>query len=153
MRGKSGQTGPHVTIRELQVGEYPAVMRLWQEAGLPFRPKGRDHPDRVAAELQGGRAVFLVAEAEGQLVGAVLGTHDGRKGWINRLAVSPAYQRRGIARALVSELESRFAALGLEIAAALVESHNAASLAFFRAIGYEHGSDIEYFSKRRSPEV
>lgn len=153
MPEERGQTGPEVTIRELQASEYLSVMRLWREAGLPFRPEGRDRPERVAVELESGQALFLVAEAEGKLVGTVLGTHDGRKGWINRLAVSPSYRRQGIARLLVCELESWFASLGLEITAAQVESHNETSLTFFRAIGYVHGSDIEYFSKRRGPEV
>jgi ribosomal protein S18 acetylase RimI-like enzyme len=94
-----------------------------------------------------------VAEVEGRLVGVVLGTHDGRKGWINRLAVAPAYRRRGIAGLLVGELETRLEALGLEIVAALIESENRASLEFFRAIGYLHDPEIEYVSKRRSPET
>jgi ribosomal protein S18 acetylase RimI-like enzyme len=83
----------------------------------------------------------------------VLGTHDGRKGWINRLAVAPAYQRRGIAGLLIGELETRLEALGLEIVAALVESDNHVSLEFFRAVGYLHDPEIEYVSKRRSPET
>ena len=68
--------------------------------------------------------MFLLAEADGRLVGTVLGTHDGRKAWINRLAVSPAFRRRGIARLLVAEVEARMAALGLDIIAALIESQN-----------------------------
>ena len=144
---------PGVTIRAMKLGDYSAVQRLWTEAGLPFRPQGRDRPDRVAAELERGTAVFLVAEVDGKLAGVVLGTHDGRKGWINRLAVVPAQRRRGIARLLVCAVETRLAALGIEITAALIETPNQASLDFFRAIGYVHGTDIEYVSKRRSPDV
>src|SRR5665647_1146101 len=92
---------PGVTIRDFQLQDYDDVVRLWMEAGLPFRPQGRDRLERVAAELLGGTAVFLLAEAEGKSVGVVLGTHDGRKAWINRLAVAPAFRRRGIARLLV----------------------------------------------------
>jgi ribosomal protein S18 acetylase RimI-like enzyme len=142
-----------VTIRELRMEDYDAVQRLWTEAGLPFRPQGRDRPDKVALELRRGTAVFLVAEADGRLAGVVLGTHDGRKGWINRLAVAPAYRRRGIARLLVREVEARLEARGLEITAALIESHNQESLSFFRATGYAHTPDIEYVSKRCSEDT
>ncbi|MFH0917308.1 MAG: GNAT family N-acetyltransferase [bacterium] len=144
---------PGITIRDLQLEDYEAVLRLWTEAGLSFRPQGRDRRDRVAAELRGGTAVFLLAEADGKLVGAVLGTHDGRKAWINRLAVAPAFRRRGTARLLVAEVEVRMAALGLDITAALIESPNQASLRFFQEIGYIHDPEIEYVSKRRSPET
>ncbi|MBN1628466.1 MAG: GNAT family N-acetyltransferase [Thermoleophilia bacterium] len=133
--------------------DYAAVERLWREAGLPYRPLGRDHPDRVAEEHESGTAMFLVAECGEDLVGVVFGTHDGRRGWINRLAVAPGFQRRGIARRLVREVESRLEARGIEITSALVEQENQESMAFFRAAGYVHGADIEYFSKRRSADT
>jgi ribosomal protein S18 acetylase RimI-like enzyme len=137
----------------MRFADYEAVMRLWAEAGLPFRPQGRDAPERVKAEMLRENAVFLVAEVDGRLAGVVLGTHDGRKGWINRLAVAPAYRRRGVARRLVREVEARLEALGLDIVAALIETPNVASLQFFTAIGYLHDPDIEYVSKRRSAET
>lgn len=157
MTSRAGITRPAaiagVTIRELRLDDYDAVQKLWIEAGLPFRPQGRDRRDRVVRELERGTAIFVLAEADNRVVGVVLGTHDGRKGWINRLAVAPAYQRRGIARLLVGEIEARLNALGLEIVAALIESHNQTSLAFFRAIGYVHDAEIEYVSKRRSADT
>jgi ribosomal protein S18 acetylase RimI-like enzyme len=142
-----------VNIREMSLADRDAVVALWTEAGLSFRPAGRDRPDRMKVEMERGTAVFLVAEAGGRLVGVVLGTHDGRKGWVNRLAVAPAFQRRGIAARLVRELEARLDALGLEIVAALIESDNRDSLEFFRAIGYLHDPEIEYVSKRRSSDT
>jgi ribosomal protein S18 acetylase RimI-like enzyme len=139
-----------ITFRDMTMDDYEAVTRLWTEAGLPFRPRGRDRREKMQAEMERGTALFVVAEAAGEIVGVALGTHDGRRGWINRLAVSPRYQRQGIARALVREVEARTEALGIEIVAALVESGNEASLAFFRAIDYLHSEDVEYVSKRRS---
>ncbi len=142
-----------ISIRPMFIEDYEAVVRVWQEAGLPFRPHGRDRKDRIEAEMEQGTAVFLVAESGGKIVGVVLGTHDGRRAWVNRLAVSPAYQRHGIARRLVREVEARTEALGIEICAALIESENEASMAFFGSIGYLHGPDIEYVSKRRSADT
>lgn len=142
-----------VTTRDMRFEDYEAVMRLWTEAGLPFRPGGRDAPERVESEMRRGEAIFLVAEVEGRLAGVVLGTHDGRKGWINRLAVAPSCRRQGIARRLVREVEARLEARGIEIVAALIETPNAASLRFFERIGYLHDPDIEYVSRRRSPQT
>ena len=142
-----------VSIRQMTMDDYDAVTRVWTEAGLPFRPRGRDRPEKMQTELERGTAVFLVAEAGGQVVGVVLGTHDGRRGWINRLAVAPAYQRQGIARRLVREVEARTDALGIDIVAALIESDNEVSLAFFRGIEYAHSREVEYVSKRRSADT
>jgi ribosomal protein S18 acetylase RimI-like enzyme len=142
-----------VTIRDMTIDDYEAVTRVWTEAALPFRPRGRDRREKMQAEMARGTALFLVAEAGGEVVGVVLGTHDGRRGWINRLAVLPAYQRQGIARRLVREIEARTDALGIGIVAALVESDNEASLAFFRQIEYAHSPEVEYVSKRRSADT
>jgi ribosomal protein S18 acetylase RimI-like enzyme len=140
-------------IREFTIEDYPAVQRLWTEAGLPSRPLGRDRRERVAREITRDTAVFLVAEVGDRLAGVVFATHDGRKGWVNRLAVAPAFQRMGLARRLVREVERRLESRGIEITSALIESENETSIAFFRAIGYVHGVDIEYFSKRRSADT
>jgi len=153
MREEDKTDLPRAVVRDMRLDDYDAVRRLWEEAGLPFKPEGRDSRQRVALELDRGAVVFLIAEADGEYAGVVFGTHDGRKGWINRLAVAPRFQGRGIARTLVREVETRLAAKGVEITAALIETPNADSLAFFRAIGYVHDPDIEYVSKRRSADT
>lgn len=41
-----------VSIRDFRLDDYDAVLDLWSEAGLPFRPVGRDARTKVAAELE-----------------------------------------------------------------------------------------------------
>ena len=142
-----------IIIRDMTIADYDAVTGVWAEAGLPFRPRGRDRREKMRIEMERGTAVFLVAVAGGEVVGVVLGTHDGRRGWINRLAVIPTYRRRGIAGRLVRGVEARADALGIDIVAALIESENEASLAFFRRMGYAHATEVEYVSKRRSADT
>jgi len=144
---------PEIVIRDMTVDDYESVVRLWTEADLPYRPRGRDRREKMWAEMERGTGLFLVAEAGDEIVGVVLGTHDGRRGWINRLAIAPAYRRKGIARGLVRAVEARTEALGIEIVSALIETENEASLAFFKAIDYVHAPDIEYLSKRRSADT
>jgi ribosomal protein S18 acetylase RimI-like enzyme len=142
-----------VNIRELMIDDYGALCALWEEAGLSFRPNGRDRQERIAREIEGPCSIFLAAEDKGELVGAILGTHDGRKGWINRLAISPRYRRQGIARALVAVVEERLSARGIEIFAGQIEDWNEESMIFFERLGYTRHDDIIYFTKRKNPEV
>jgi ribosomal protein S18 acetylase RimI-like enzyme len=65
--------------------------------------------------------------------------------------VAPGYQGRGIARWLVSEVEAGLRARGIDVIAALVESDNRPSRAFFVHIGYVHDPAVQYFSSRLSP--
>ena len=142
-----------VNIRELTIDDYDALCALWEEAGLSFRPNGRDQQERIAREIDGPCSVFLIAEDKGELVGAILGTHDGRKGWINRLAVSPRHRRQGIARALAAAVEERLSARGIEILAGQIEDWNKESMIFFERLGYTRHNDIIYYTKRKNPEV
>ena len=142
-----------VKIRELTIDDYDALCALWEEAGLPFRPNGRDRREKIAREIEGPCSVFLITEDEGELVGAIMGTHDGRKGWINRLAVSPRHRRQGIASALVAAVEERLSARGIEIFAGQIEDWNESSMIFFERLGYTRHDDIIYYTKRKNPEV
>jgi len=149
MTGTRGALG--VGIREYRTGDYESVLALWAEAGLPFKSEGRDRRKIVDSQVRQPNVIFLVAESEGRLVGTVLATHDGRKGWINRLAVDPAYRRLGIGSRLVREAETRLEALDMDVLACLIEEGNDASRQTFETLGYERHPEIHYFVKKRYP--
>ena len=140
-------------IREFTIDDYEAMISVWQEAELPYKPAGRDRKESIAGEVEQGNAIFLVAEISGKIVGSAFGTHDGRKGWINRVAVTPRYQRQGVAAKLVSEVERRLEAVGIGIIACLIEDWNTESITFFQKIGYHYHKDIMYFTKRQELEI
>lgn len=150
---KEKRDGVDIIIRELREEDYDALVALWLDAGLPYKPRGRDTREAIARQLREPTAAYLVAEVGGEVVGAVLGTHDGRKGWVNRLAVAPEYRRRNIGALLVAEVESRLAALGIDIFACLVEDWNESSEVFFEQVGYKPFRGASYLTKRKSDDV
>lgn len=141
------------TIRRFRISDYDALIKLWNEAQLVYKPNGRDRREMIQKQIQLPNTIALVAEKEGKLIGSVFGTHDGRRGWINRLAVLPEFQRKGIGRELVKELETRFHKMGIGIIASLVEDWNKTSLRVFQRIGYKKHKDIIYFSKRKTSQI
>ena len=142
-----------IKVRSLRNDEYDTLMHVWHAAGLPCKPKGRDSREHIAREIRQGAGFFLVAELDGEMIGSVFGTSDGRKGWINRLAVLPEYQRQGIGHLLVRKAERRLHESGIEIIACLIETWNTVSLQAFERMGYVRHDDIIYFTKRKSPDV
>ena len=147
------QDHANITIRPIRADEYPAVHEVWQAAGLSLRPHGRDAEAEFRKQLAHFPATYLLAEHEGRVVGVILGTHDQRKGWINRLAVHPGYQQRGIARRLIEACEQALFAQGIGIVAALVEEGNPSSAAVFADAGYLTDVPVHYFRKRTRPDV
>ena len=136
-------------LKHLKADDHERILALWQAAGLTtIRPQGRDSREAFEAQLAGGAQTLLGVEVDRQLVGVVMVTHDGRKGWINRLAVHPAHRRQGIARQLLAASEEALHANGIRIIAALIEGENPASQTLLEAAGYRVHEDIRYLSKR-----
>jgi ribosomal protein S18 acetylase RimI-like enzyme len=129
-----------LTIREFRITEYKAVYDLWKGVGLIIRPG--DNLEGIRTKLQRDPDLFLVAEDSGRIVGCVLGAWDGRRGWINHLAVTPSHQRTGVGSSLIRELEKRLIQKGARKVNAQIYKWNAQSLEFFKVAGYEIHSDL-----------
>jgi ribosomal protein S18 acetylase RimI-like enzyme len=142
-------------VRAFRIDDYDRVMELWGAGGLPLKPEGRDSRESVARQIREPHTLFLVAEERGtgRLIGTVLATHDGRKGWINRLAVDPAVRQRGIGTRLVRDAESWLEAQGMGILACLIEEDNVLSMKVFEKLGYKKHPEILYFAKRKFPGI
>lgn len=134
-------------IRPATIEDYDALIRLWLAAGSDVEPTRRESRAAFARQLELFPDLYLVAFEGPRILGVVLGSHDGRKGWINRLAVHPDDQRRGVATALLRAADSAIRSQGITIVCALVEQDNAASAALFRTLGYADDVPVIYFRK------
>ncbi|MEP7285781.1 MAG: GNAT family N-acetyltransferase [Chloroflexota bacterium] len=141
-----------VEIRPLGLADYEAICGVWEASGVRLQRTGRESYEAFSQQMATGLQTILGAIVDGKLAGIVLATHDGRKGWINRLGVLPEFQRRGVGAALVSAAETLLHEQGLTIIAALVEHHNTASLGLFQREGYLV-NDVYYLSKRDHPNA
>jgi len=142
-----------ISVRELSAEDYRELIAIWERAGLLFRPRGRDSEESIRRQLESGHVTILGAYDNEELVGTVMLTHDGRKGWINRLAVLPEMRNRGIATRLIEESERYFKALGFEVFGVLIESDKVESKRLFEKLGYTRECEIEYFTKRLRKEA
>jgi ribosomal protein S18 acetylase RimI-like enzyme len=140
-------------IRPLTFEHYDSIMKLWEEAGLSHRPNGRDNPENMKLEFERNPDLLLGAFVDDKLVGVIIGSDDGRRGWINRLAVHPDFRGQGLAKDLVTNLESALKNRGRRIICTLIDHPNDSSLGLFENMGYVKHDDIIYLSKRESRDV
>lgn len=136
-------------IRPARPDEARQVLALWQEADTT--PSPTDTPNDLTKLLgEPAALLLLVAEADGRLVGTVIGGWDGWRGNIYRLAVLPAYRRRGIARALVGEAERRLFRMGGRRISALVQGDHPWATDFWDSLGasgYRHDERMRRYVK------
>jgi ribosomal protein S18 acetylase RimI-like enzyme len=142
-----------LTIRKMNITDYDDLIKLWNEAGLPYRPKGRDRKNKISEELKNSTTNILLMEYEHNMIGSIFATHDGRKGWINRLAITQEFRNKGLAIKLITEAENFLIQQGIEIIACLIEDWNEQSIKLFQKTGYKKHTDIIYFTKRTNTYV
>ena len=135
-------------IREFRLDDYDKIVKLWKESGLILRPG--DDRDGIELKRQRDPDLFLIAENGQEILGVVLGAWDGRRGWINHLAVQSTHRRLGIGRTLIKELENRLIKKGARKVNAQIYQSNNSSLAFFKAMNYEIHSDLVMVGKNLS---
>ncbi len=124
------------------------MLELWARAGAS--PTLTDTPEVLAQLLESTQSVLLLAEIDGGLAGTVIGGWDGWRGNIYRLAVVPEYRRRGVASALMREVDAALAAMGARRITALVERDHPWAVGFWNALeraGYRYDPTMTRYVK------
>ncbi|MFZ5855237.1 MAG: GNAT family N-acetyltransferase [Chloroflexota bacterium] len=119
-------------IREFNyLQDYDSAARLWQSMDRGVRFGRSDVPAEIEKKLARDPDLFLVAESDGELVGTVIGGFDGRRGMVYHLAVAHAHRRRGVAEALMCEIEKRLVAKGCIRAFLIAHADNVEARALY----------------------
>jgi ribosomal protein S18 acetylase RimI-like enzyme len=121
-------------IREFKIDDYAQVLALWRTGGLVISRS--DSQEGLRRQLERDADLFLVAQENNRIVGVIMGRWDGRRGWINHLAVAPDQQGKGLGSLLVNQVEDRLKAKGCEKINLLIEASNSSVPEFYERLGY-----------------
>lgn len=122
-------------FRSFTLNDFDSVVHLWRKAGLILSLS--DTSEGLKKKLKRDSELFFVAEEDHHIIGVVMGSYDGRRGWINHLAVDPEYQGRKIGQAMIMELEKRFKKEGCEKVNLLIEPSNKGVQSFYEKQAYK----------------
>jgi len=137
----------NLKIRTLKEEDLGAIVRIDEKV----MGENRKNYWERKLELMNNRSsqISLVAEVEGNVVGFILGDVSGWEfgvpetiGWIDTIGVDPAYQKKGLARALAHELIKNLKVLGVKTIYTLVSWNDWDLLQFFHAMGFTRGDMI-----------
>ena len=109
-----------------------AMSRALIESGL----RSAWGTDRIGWHVRYAESVVLTARSDQSVVGFAIMRYGDEAAHLNLLAVDTPYQRRGIARRLMTWLEETALTAGTFIISLELRAQNGAAQDFYRALGY-----------------
>ena len=138
-----------IEIRSFRPGDTEDVVALWERCGLT-RPWNDPRKD-IARKLKVDAELFLVGVIEDAIVASAMGGYEGHRGWVNYLAVEPAWQRRGFGARMMAEIENALRTRGCAKINIQIRRSNSAATAFYAALGFLP-DDVISMGKRLEPD-
>src|SRR6266571_4846100 len=134
------------SIRHYRAEDLGRILQLWGGVGcIPVGPDGLT-VDQAVDLMDPDTGLSLVAEADGDIVGMVVGAATGAVGWVAGLAVAPGPLQADVAHELLDQLEARFAEQGVrKLATVLREGEGIGVL--FSGLGFEQVSSMRYLER------
>jgi len=130
-----------IEIAPFDPRDYDEVMALWsQTEGLTLRDA--DSREAITRYLGRNPNLSFVARDQGRLVGVVLAGTDGRRGYLQHLAVAPSHRGQGLGRVLAERAVAALRPLGIEKCHLMVRQENAPARAFWERLGWSERGDI-----------
>ena len=135
-----------VSIEPMTIDHYDEVIAVWkvsENVGL----SRADERENIKSYLARNPAMSFVAKDNGEIIGAALCGHDGRRGYLHHLAISESYRKKGIGRKLAEGCMESLKNAGIQKCHLFVFLTNKEGEAFWGKIGWSLRSDIQVVSK------
>jgi ribosomal-protein-alanine N-acetyltransferase len=104
---------------------------------------------QIANLLTDYNSVSLVAKANGEIVGFIIGMiyleRNSLTGHILTIDISPIHRRKGIAQKLLQEIEKIFKGKGVKTCRLEVREDNIAALRLYQKFGYKKVAKLENY--------
>ena len=133
---------PALAIASINDGDVANVVALWQACGLT-RP-WNDPASDIALARKGSNATVLIGRDDGAIAATVLVGHDGHRGWVYYLAVSPDHRHKGYGRIMMDAAERWLRERGIEKLQLLMRPDNTSVKDFYHSLGYTMQERIIY---------
>lgn len=132
-------------VRKMEISDYDRVHALWLSIrGFAIKSID-DSREGVAMFLERNPDTSVVAEEDGEIVGAILCGHDGRRATLYHVCVHEDYRLRGIGKSMVVWAMNRLKEKKINKVALIAFTRNDVGNAFWKSIGWKERTDLNYY--------
>ncbi len=133
-------------IAPLTEQDLDAVLALWSQTdGVGLNES--DTLEHLRSYLNRNPGLSLVVRDGERIVGAVLCGHDGRRGYLNHLAIQPEYRNRGLGRQLVDTCLASLSSVGILKCNIFLYTNNELGARFWRRGGWSQRTDLQVMQR------
>lgn len=133
------------TVRTMTIEDYAGVYALWMSIkGFAIRSID-DSKVGVERFIKRNPTTSVVAEENGEIVGAILCGHDGRRGCLYHVCVREDCRMRGIGKAMVVRCMEKLKEEQISKVSLIAFTINDIGNAFWRRIGWTKREDLNYY--------
>ena len=133
------------TVRTMTIEDYPGVRALWMTIkGFAIRSID-DSEEGVARFLRRNPTTSVVAVEDGEIVGAILCGHDGRRGCLYHVCVREDKRMHGIGKAMVVRCMEKLKEEQISKVSLIAFTANDIGNAFWKCIGWTKREDLNYY--------
>ena len=138
-------------IRKMMIDDYDGLYRLWLNTPGMGLNTADDAKEGIEKYLLRNPETCFVAEKDGEIVGAIMSGHDGRRGFIHHTAVKVSERGQGIGGALVDHAMAALKREGIHKVALVVFARNEIGNSFWEKRGFTTREDLVYRDKNINP--
>ncbi|MBO6138306.1 MAG: GNAT family N-acetyltransferase [Lachnospiraceae bacterium] len=134
-----------MNIRVMRIEDYEQVYKLWMSIkGFSMRSID-DSREGVEVFLKRNPYTSVVAEEDGEIVGAILCGHDGRRATFYHVCVREDHRRQGIGKQMVVECMNALKREKVNKVALIAFTSNDVGNVFWKQIGWTQRLDLNYY--------
>lgn len=128
----------------MTIADYEKVYALWMSCKNMGFNDIDDSKEGITRFLERNPNTSFVAIENDELLGIILGGHDGRRGYIYHMSVAENHRKKGIGSSLVEKCLESFKNEKISKVALLVFKYNETGNAFWEKQGFILREDVNY---------
>lgn len=98
-----------MTFREITINDYEQLVPFWKDNYFVSK---MDSKDRFKVFLEKNKDLSIIAFEDNTIVGTILGSFDGRRGYIQKLVVDSNRRKKGVGKQLIKMVVEKLKKLG-----------------------------------------
>jgi ribosomal protein S18 acetylase RimI-like enzyme len=129
----------------MEISDYPQVIGLWSETEAMLL-RDADSQENIAKYLKRNPGLSFVATQNEVVIGAILVGTDGRRGYVQHLAVHSSCRGIGVGKKLIDSTVDALANYGIAKTHLFVANENLNAQSFYEKLGWFPRDEVRMYS-------